>query len=223
MNLAAGFGVGTCIPPLGTGDLVFSRRLFLGTALTGLATAAVARAPRIGLQLTGGPVAPRLLQRALDALEQHRASIAQRDFIGIADFSLPSRAPRLHVLQVASGRVATHLVAHGRGSDPARTGWLEHFSNEPRSNATSSGAYRTDDVYVGAHGHSLRLQGLDATNSNAGSRAIVVHGAWYVSADMVGQYGMLGRSQGCFAMAESSLQEILNTLAAGRLIYADRA
>ncbi len=109
------------------------------------------------------------------------------------------------------------------GSDPSRTGWLERFSNEPRSNATSAGAYRTDSFYLGAHGHSLRLEGLDPTNSNAISRGIVVHGAWYVSKETIGFSGMLGRSQGCFAVADSSLPEIMTRLAPGRLIYADKA
>ena len=127
------------------------------------------------------------------------------------------------MVKLADGSVESHLVAHGRGSDPSRTGWLERFSNEPRSNATSAGAYRTDSFYLGAHGHSLRLEGLDPTNNNAISRGIVVHGAWYVSKEMIGFSGMLGRSQGCFAVAESSLPEIMTRLAPGRLIYADKA
>jgi hypothetical protein len=168
-----------------------------------------------------GQIAPGLLQRALDALKRHHGSIGYRDFVGVADFSLPSRAPRFHLVNLADGSVRSHLVAHGRGSDPSHTGWLERFSNEPRSNATSAGAYRTAAVYVGAHGHSIRLEGLDPSNSNAGSRAIVVHGAWYVSEKMIGLSGMLGRSQGCFAVANSSLPEIIARLGAGRLIYAD--
>jgi len=67
----------------------------------------------------------------------------------------------------------------------------------------------------------MRLEGLDTTNSNALSRAIVVHGAWYVNAEMIGHSGMLGRSQGCFAVADSSLPEIIARLGPGRLIYAD--
>ena len=78
-------------------------------------------------------------------------------------------------------------------------------------------------VYAGAHGHSIRLEGLDPSNSNASSRAIVVHGAWYVSEEMIGFSGMLGRSQGCFAVANSSLPEIMAQLGPGRLIYADKA
>jgi hypothetical protein len=162
-----------------------------------------------------------LLRRALDAFEQHRDSITYRDLIGVADFSLPSRAPRFHLVNLVDGSVGSYLVAHGRGSDPAHTGWLERFSNEPHSNATSAGAYRTGSVYLGAHGRSMRLEGLDRTNSNALSRAIVVHGAWYVNEEMIGRLGVLGRSQGCFAVAESSLPEILERLGPGRLLYAD--
>jgi L,D-transpeptidase catalytic domain len=163
------------------------------------------------------------MQRALAALEQHAGLIEHRDVIALADFSLPSSSPRFHLVNLADGVVRSHWVAHGRGSDPARTGWLERFSNELHSNATSAGAYRTADVYVGAHGRSIRLEGLDATNSNAAQRAVVVHGAWYVSEAMIGQWGMLGRSQGCFAVSNASLEELLTRLGPGRLIYADRA
>jgi hypothetical protein len=69
----------------------------------------------------------------------------------------------------------------------------------------------------------MHLDGLDPTNSNAAMRAIVVHGAWYVGEAMIGHSGVLGRSQGCFAVANSSVDEIMSTLGPGRLIYADRA
>jgi hypothetical protein len=204
--------------------LVVSRRFFVRLSLTGLAAASTGARPALGqAERVSGPIAPRLLRRALDSLERHRDSITYRDFIGVADFSLPSRAPRFHLVKLADGSVRSHLVAHGRGSDPSRTGWLERFSNEPRSNATSEGAYRTSSFYLGAHGQSIRLEGLDPTNSNALSRAIVVHGAWYVSEEFLGVSGMLGRSQGCFAIAGSSLPEIMAHLGPGRLIYADKA
>jgi hypothetical protein len=171
----------------------------------------------------GQPVAPGLLQCALDALELHRGRIAHRDFLGIADFSLPSSAPRFHLVNLSDGSVRSHWVAHGRGSDPAHTGWLERFSNEPRSNATSAGVYVTGTDYLGAHGHSVHLEGLDPTNSNAAARAIVVHGAWYVSEEIIGRCGMLGRSEGCFAVSNASLDEVLTRLGSGRLIYAGKA
>ena len=204
--------------------MAFSRRSFLNLSIAGLAAATTGGRPAFArIDRVGGPIAPGLLRRALDALERHHDSITDRDVIGIADFSLPSRTPRFHLVKLADGSVRSHLVAHGRGSDPSRTGWLERFSNEPHSNATSAGAYRTGSFYVGAHGHSMRLEGLDPTNSNALSRAIVVHGAWYVSAAVIGYSGMLGRSQGCFAVADSSLLDIMTGLGPGRLIYADKA
>jgi hypothetical protein len=201
--------------------LVISRRFFINLALASLASgSAVARLALGRTDSVDGVIAPSLLRRALDALEQHQDSISYRDFMGVADFSLPSRTPRFHLVNLANGSVRSHLVAHGKGSDPSHTGWLERFSNEPRSNATSAGAYRTGSLYLGAHGRSMRLEGLDPTNSNALSRAIVVHHAWYVNREMIGHSGMLGRSQGCFAVADSSLPEIMARLGPGRLIYA---
>lgn len=192
-----------------------SRRSLL--AATGSLLAAVTL-PRISI---AAPVSPSLLNRALAALAKH--NIAERDVMAIADFSLPSSTPRFHLVDIPGGRVTSYLVAHGRGSDPAHTGWLQRFSNEPRSMATSAGAYRTDGIYVGEHGRSIRLTGLDATNNNALSRAIVAHGAWYVGPEMVRRYGMLGRSEGCFALEAANLAEVAGRLGSGRLIYADKA
>ena len=204
--------------------MVLSRRLFLNLALVGLASGSAGSSLAFGrTNRADGEIAPSLLRRALDALDRHQDSISYRDVIGVADFSLPSSAPRFHLVNLADGSVKSHLVAHGRGSDPSHTGWLERFSNEPRSNATSDGAYRTGSFYEGNHGHSMRLEGLDPSNSNALSRAIVVHGAWYVNEEMIGRSGMLGRSQGCFAVADSSLPEIMARLGPGHLIYAGKA
>lgn len=167
-------------------------------------------------------VSPALLTRALAALQKHGSAIPNRNTIAIADFSLPSRTPRFHLVDVGCGRVSSHLVAHGRGSDPAHTGWLHRFSNAAGSNATSEGAYRTDGLYIGKHGRSIRLSGLDATNSNALGRAIVVHAAWYVSPEMARTHGALGRSEGCFALSNASTAEVLQRIGSGCLIYADK-
>jgi hypothetical protein len=210
---SASAGISGAIPPV-----TVSTRQNRRTAGAAAATPSLGRPASVD-----GQIEPSLLRRALASLNQHQGSIIYRDFIGVADFSLPSSAPRFHLLDLAGGSVRSHLVAHGRGSDPAHTGWLERFSNEPRSNATSAGAYRTGSAYLGAHGRSMRLEGLDPTNSNALSRAIVVHGAWYVNEEMISRSGMLGRSQGCFAVADSSLPEIMARLAPGRLIYANKA
>ena len=202
-------------------DVPISRRAFLGKAMVGAALVNLPVAHSWADE-DRPSISPAVLRGALNALQRHGAGIPHRDVIGIADFSLPSKAPRFHLLTLADGRVRSHLVAHGRGSDPTHTGWLERFSNEPHSYATSAGAFRTQDVYLGEHGPSIRLEGLDASNSNAASRAIVVHGAWYVSDDIAKDHGVLGRSEGCFAVAPSSIADVLASLGSGRLIYAGK-
>jgi hypothetical protein len=163
-----------------------------------------------------------LFMRATAAMERHANVITQRDRIGIVDFSLLSREPRFHILDMASGQTMTLLVAHGRGSDPEHKGWVEQFSNEPGSHASSHGAYLTGAGYDGAHGASRRLIGLDVGNYNAESRAIVLHPADYVSTDIIERQGKLGRSEGCFAVRQDDIYMALALLGEGRMIYADR-
>lgn len=193
------------------------RRFFAWSAGALLSAPALARAPG---QLTGPPAD--LLGRAKAALDRHGSRIPSRDTIGIVDFNAPSRAPRFHIVDLASGRTETVLVAHGRGSDPAHSGWLERFSNQPGSAASSAGAYLTGGTYEGKHGHSRRLIGLDPENSNAEARAIVIHSAWYVGDDMARETGKLGRSEGCLAVAPSDLDVVLARLGPGSLIYAGK-
>lgn len=164
----------------------------------------------------------RLLARARASFERHRPQIRNIDQVGIVDFSKPSSLPRFYLLDTYAGRVSSHLVAHGRGSDPEHSGWLQRFSNAMGSNASSNGAYITGDFYYGRYGRSLRLSGLDHSNSNAEARAIVVHSAWYAEANQIAEFGRLGRSEGCFAMSVNSLQETLARLGPGRFLYADK-
>ncbi|WP_066823401.1 murein L,D-transpeptidase catalytic domain-containing protein [Sphingomonas mali] len=155
-------------------------------------------------------------------LRRRAGSIAQTDLVAIADFAAPSSAKRFHLVNVASGTVESFLVAHGRGSDPSHSGWLRRFSNDPGSYCTSNGAYRTLGYYNGKHGRSIRLAGLDETNNNAEARAIVVHSARYVSDEIARGAGVLGRSEGCFAVAESDLTAVLSRMGPGRLLIAGR-
>jgi hypothetical protein len=195
----------------------FSRRRFLGA----IAAGSVLAAARPALA-SSRPTAASLLDRARRELTRLGDAIALRDVVGVADYSLISAEPRFHLVNMNSGAVRSYLVSHGRGSDPAHIGFVQRFSNAPGSNASSEGAYRTGDYYSGKHGRSMRLVGLDATNCNAEQRAIVVHGAWYVSPAMVREHGMLGRSQGCFAFAESELDTILTRLGPGRLLISTK-
>jgi len=181
--------------------------------------AAVPAQPRVGIDPL---LDPRMVARARAAFDRHRASLSNIDVVGIADFTKPSSDPRFYLLDTNSGRVTRHLVAHGRGSDPEHTGFLQRFSNQPGSEASSNGAYVTGDFYPGHYGRAMRVRGLDYSNSNAESRAIVVHSAWYAEPGVLASMGRLGRSEGCFALSHASLQEVLERLGPGRFLYADR-
>ena len=165
---------------------------------------------------------PTLFQKAKAALDAHRYQVRARDVIGIIDFSKPSSEPRFHVVDMMNGSVESHLVAHGRGSDPDHSGFLERFSNEFGSYASSNGTYTTGDYYDGKYGLSMKVAGLDWTNNNAEARAIVIHNAWYAEPQMVAQTGNLGRSEGCFAFSRNSQWDVMRRLAGGRMIYADK-
>ena len=188
-----------------------SRRRLLqvsaGLGVCALASPALALAP-----------ASSVIAAAKAGLQRAGARIAHQDVVGVADFSQPSAQPRFHLVDTTSGQVTSLLVAHGRGSDPSHTGWLSRFSNAAGSNCTSEGDYLTAATYVGAHGRSIRLVGLDPTNSNAEARAIVVHSAAYVSPDIARAHGVLGRSEGCFALSAADLPQVLERLGPGRLL-----
>lgn len=200
-----------------------TRRDFLHTgAAAGLAAAAVRPSIAAAVEPYQAQLDPRIKARALLALHAKRNQIRHADVIGIADFRRASREPRFFIMDIRNGMVTSHLCAHGRGSDPAHSGWLEYFSNEIGSEATSAGAYVTGDAYFGKYGHSMRLTGLDHSNNNAETRAIVVHSAWYAEPAMVLEHGKLGRSEGCFALPGISHAEAMTRLGSGRLLYAEK-
>ena len=136
----------------------------------------------------------------------------------IADMSKPSSEKRLFVINVNTGEVLFKtLVAHGRNSGQE---YARNFSNSKSSYASSLGFYVTTDTYFGKHGYSLRLRGCEkGFNDNANSRAIVVHGASYVSESFIEQNGYLGRSQGCPAVPEELSKKIIDVIKDGSCLF----
>lgn len=195
-----------------------TRRHLLKGGGAAIATAAIA-APAMALPIQD---IDRLRTIADQELARNGAKVRASDRVGVADFSPYSSNPRFYIVDRVGGQVHEFLVTHGRGSDPHHMGWLQHFSNIPGSNATSRGAYLTQEFYFGQHGLSMRLDGLDYDNYTARDRAIVVHGAWYAEPDMIAKYGKLGRSEGCFAFAQAELPQVLSLLGPGRLLFADK-
>ena len=216
----------------------YSRRSFVGAgaALAGLSAASFvlpgsrsALAPPTPVGQRAPPALPPLarpplVEEALAALDAHARRIVHRDRIAVVDFARPSSEPRLHLVDVAGGRIERSLlVAHGSGSDPSGTGMLQRFSNEMGSNATSRGAFLTANAYIGKHGRSQRLIGLDPDNDLALERAIVIHGADYVDPALIASQGRIGRSQGCFAVERCEVATVMGLLGEGRMIYASKA
>jgi hypothetical protein len=176
--------------------------------------------PALFRSATAAGLRPAVLQQALRARARALGrGLGARPILTVIDYTLPSRERRLWVLDLAGSRVlARELVAHGRatGDDLARS-----FSNRPGSLQSSLGTFLTGSVYHGRHGLSLRLRGLDpGVNDRAEARAIVIHGAPYVSAEAVAQLGRLGRSQGCPALSPTAAPRVIQLIRDGTIVFA---
>jgi hypothetical protein len=139
--------------------------------------------------------------------------------LAVIDYSLPSTTPRLWIFDVAQGRLLyQELVAHGRNTGERVA---ERFSNVEGSKMSSLGLFQTAETYYGSNGYSLRLHGLDrGFNDNALARAIVMHGAPYVSEAIAERMGRLGRSWGCPAVRQEVARTVIDTLKGGALLFA---
>lgn len=169
---------------------------------------------------TGGP-AREALEAAMHAYDraQREGRIAHPGLLTLIDYTRPSVDRRLWVIDVRSGDVLfNELVAHGRGSgDNLATA----FSNDDNSHMSSLGLFVTGDTYVGHNGYSLRLDGLDpGLNNHALARAIVIHGAAYVSDVFAKHIGRLGRSWGCPAVRPEIARTLIDTIKGGTVVFA---
>ena len=157
------------------------------------------------------------LQAASAAVE--RGDARNPATLTVIDFSRPSTVERLWVYDLATRELLfKEFVSHGRGS--GRTD-ATMFSNVPESHQSSLGLYRTAETYVGKHGYSLRLDGLErGVNDRARARAIVMHGADYVNGAVAKAQGFLGRSLGCPAVRPEVTRELIETVKDGGLLFA---
>lgn len=150
---------------------------------------------------------------------KQQGKLDQENLLTIIDFTEPSSEKRLYIIDLEKRRIVHNTyVSHGRntGEDQAVS-----FSNIVHSNQSSLGFYRTAETYVGSKGYSLKLDGLDkGFNDKMRQRAVVIHGANYVSESWIQKYGRLGRSQGCPALPVELSREIIDTIKNGSLIFA---
>ncbi len=171
-------------------------------------------------------ISPEAYRAAFSALDRYRALHPEENpaIIAVVDYSKPSYVKRMAVVDLKNGNRSFYRVAHGR-----KTGMLypAAFSNVRESNMSSLGLYKVLETYNGDHGKAMRLEGLDpAVNDSAFVRDIVLHSADYVSQgyillNLLTLNGpMIGRSNGCFVVSPSDIDEVIATFARGAFIYA---
>ncbi|HWP65524.1 MAG TPA: murein L,D-transpeptidase catalytic domain family protein [Candidatus Limnocylindria bacterium] len=166
------------------------------------------------------PPRPEVLELALRAYECGRSTGEVRGpLLTVIDYSLPSTERRLWVIDVPRRRVLFHeLVAHGENSG---YNLATAFSNRIGSRQSSLGLFRTADTYIGGHGVSLRLEGLEpGVNDRAMERRIVMHGADYVDENIARTLGRLGRSWGCPALPRASSRRVIERIKDGNALFA---
>jgi len=184
-----------------------------------LALMAACLPARAGELDPGGLIRPALLDRALSAMEAHSDDAEATGKLVVVDYSLHSSKKRLFVIDLETGAVSAYRTAHGLGSDPGHDGYLDSFSGKTGSQASPEGTFRFAEEYVGKHGQSFRLDGLDETNRNSRARAIVIHAAWYAEPGFLAQHGKLGRSNGCIVFSEADLARFIGEVPEGTLIF----
>lgn len=168
-----------------------------------------------------GSLDPRVFNLALNAASCaiRAGKTAVPATLTVIDYSKPSTQKRLWVVDLQTRALLfEELVAHGQGSG---ANLATQFSNEPETHRSSIGLFETKDTYLGKNGYSLRLEGLDAGfNDHAMERAIVMHGASYVSEAMARTQGRLGRSWGCPALREGVAHELIDRVKGSGLVFA---
>ena len=147
-----------------------------------------------------------------------KGKISNDDVLTIADFTKPSSKKRLFILDLKNCKVLFNTyVSHGQGSGAAMA---TQFSNIPESYQSSLGFYTTSTTYSGKNGFSLHLNGMEAgINDKALERAIVMHGAPYVSENFIHARGFLGRSWGCPAISEQLAKPIIEKIKNGSCLF----
>ena len=141
-----------------------------------------------------------------------------KKLLTLIDFRLSANKERLWVIDLDSGMVRMQtLVAHGKGTGNE---YAREFSNTPGSNKSSLGFYATAEIYRGKHGLSLKLDGLEeGFNDNVRDRAIVMHGADYVSNSFAERYGRIGRSYGCPSVPLGVHKELIPFIKGGSCLF----
>ena len=203
--------------------LIFLRRFFLAAiALSATCGTAYAANPQLlgKLSHAAPELNPQALKSALSAMQcavNNGARPAQH--LAVIDYSQPSTARRLWIFDLnRKTLVLRDLVAHGKKSGE---NFATSFSNTEGSNQSSLGLFSTQESYIGSHGYSLRMDGLEpGINDQARERAIVIHPADYVNPLWSKTQGRIGRSLGCPAVRPQVARQVVDKLKNGQFMFA---
>lgn len=131
-----------------------------------------------------------------------------KNYVVFIDYSKPISENRLYVIDMNTSKtILTTKVAHGINSGEE---YATEFSNTDKSLKSSLGVYLTQETYYGYYGYSLRVNGLDKTNSNARQRNIIFHSNKKMHTKW---------SFGCFSTDEKTNKKLIDIIKNGCLVY----
>ena len=128
------------------------------------------------------------------------------NYIAIADYTKFAAEKRLFIINLHTGEVKNHLVAHGLNSG-AKGDRVWSAGNKAGSYKTPTGFFKVgykEGITTRKKYNYLALDGLEWKNRNAKKREIILHTAGYVAS--------AGRSHGCFAIQPKDRWQVFSRM-----------
>ena len=152
-------------------------------------------------------VSQKALAKTFHYYENNRyAKYLSPKFLAIADYTKLASQKRLFIINLYTGEVKKHLVAHGLNSG-AKGDRVWDAGNKAGSYKTPTGFFRVgsrEGITFRKKYNYLPLDGLEWKNRNAKKREIILHTASYV--------GREGRSHGCFAIKPEDRWQVFSRM-----------
>ena len=144
--------------------------------------------------------------------------VRKKNILTVCDYSQSSNNKRLYVIDLKETRMLFNtFVSHGRNSGGE---FANTFSNLIESNKSSLGFMLTAETYNGKAGYSMRFDGMEAgINDKVRTRDIVLHGSYFVNAQMVETRGIIGNSLGCPAIPNDKRNQVIEAIKGGSCFY----
>ena len=148
----------------------------------------------------------------------NKGLVRKKNILTVCDYSQSSNNKRLYVIDLKETRMLFNtFVSHGKNSGGE---FANTFSNLIESNKSSLGFMLTAETYNGKAGYSMRFDGMEAgINDKVRTRDIVLHGSYFVNAQMVETRGIIGNSLGCPAIPNDKRNQVIEAIKGGSCFY----